>query len=134
MILQYIPIVLPSILIVFSSIAVLYIDDGSRKRYMMSVDLSLGALLISFLTLIIFYSLGFYDYPLFSSTLYLTNFGYFISISAIIATIITIYGGIDHLESSRTRSSFLSLAMLTDLGVMYLSFAYNVVTILASWE
>ncbi|QIW25009.1 NADH-quinone oxidoreductase subunit NuoN [Sulfolobus sp. S-194] len=133
MILQYIPIVLPSILIVFSSIAVLYIDNGSRSRYIIAVDLSIGTLLVSFLTLIIFYGLGYYDYSIFSSTLYLSNFGYFIAISAILATIIVIYGGMESLEPIKTRSSFLSLAMLTDLGVIYLGFAYNVITILASW-
>lgn len=130
---NYIPIIVPSVLLVFSSIAVLYIDNGSKKGYSNAVSLTLGMLVISFLILITFYALGFYGYSLFSNTLYLTNFGYFISISALLATIITVYGGIVHLESSKTRASFLSLSMLTDLGVIYLSFSYNVITILASW-
>lgn len=133
MFMDYIPIVIPSLLIVFSSIAVLYIDNGNRSRYYAAVDLTLGVLLFSFLVLIIFYALGYYNYELFSSTLYISNFGYFISISSILATIIIIYGGIEHLETSKTRSSFLSLVMLTDLGVIYLAFSYNVITILASW-
>ena len=133
MYLDYIPIVLPSILIVFSSITVLYLDNGTKKGYSSAVSLSLAVLVVSFLVLIVFYALGYYNYSLFAGTLYISNFGYFISISALLATIITIYGGITHLETSKTRSSFLSLAMLTDLGVIYLSFSYNVITILASW-
>ena len=130
---DYIPIVLPSILIVFSSIAVLYLDNGTKRGYLSAVGLTLAVLVFSFLILISFYALGYYNYSLFSQTLYISSFGYFISISALLATIITIYGGITHLETLRTRASFLSLAMLADLGVIYLSFAYNVVTILASW-
>jgi len=133
MYLDYIPIVLPSILIVFSSIAVLYLDNGTRRGYLSAVGLTLAVLVLSFLVLITFYALGYYNYSLFSKTLYISSLGYFISISALLATIITIYGGITHLETLKTRASFLSLTMLADLGVIYLSFSYNVITILASW-
>jgi|BEDMetMinimDraft_2_1075160.scaffolds.fasta_scaffold03241_2 NADH-quinone oxidoreductase subunit N len=130
---MYIPIVTSSILLVLSSIGVLYLDNGKREGYLAAFWLTVSVMLVSLL--IFLYSLltGNYNYALFSSTLYITPFGYFISISSLLASIIVIIGGQQELENWDTRSSFLSLILLTNIGVIYLVFSYNVLTILASW-
>ena len=129
----YLPIVIPSILMVFSSIAVIYLDNGKDEGFLRSVSLALATLLISLVFFILFFVLKYYNYAIFSYSLRLTPFGYFIIISSLVASILVILGGVEELRTWGTRSSFLSLVILTNLGIIFLSFAYNVLVIFASW-
>ncbi len=70
---------------------------------------------------------------MFSSSLYLDVPGYLLSIATVVGTLIAITGLGGHMKDWKTRSSMLSLMMLTDLGVIYMSFAYNVLVILTGW-
>lgn len=128
MMINYIPVVIPSILLLFSSIAVLFI-----KRYDSSFYLALGTVLASLVTLVITWVLGYNNYSLFSSTLYVDNVGYLFSIVALIGTVVVLLGAKSHIESWSTRSSMISLILLSTLGIMYLSFAYNILVILGGW-
>ena len=129
----YLPLVIPSLIMVLSSIVVLFLDNGEEKGFLRSVYLTFVTLLVSLFVFLAFFLLKYYDYSLFSYSVYLTPFGYFIVIASILASLIVIAGGVAELKDWDNRSSFLSLVTLTNLGVVYLAFAYNVLTIFASW-
>lgn len=128
MVLHYLPIIIPSVLILFSSILALFI-----KRYIIAYYLAVVISVLSLIVLILSWVLGYVKYTLFSNTIYIDNVGYLFSIIALIGTIITLIGGRSHVESWSTNSSMLSLILLTTLGIIYLSFAYNVLVILGGW-
>lgn len=129
----YLPLVIPSLIMIASSIIVLFLDNGEEKGFLRSVYLTFVALLVSLLVFLASFLLKYYNYSLFSNSVYLTPFGYFIVIASILASLIVIGGGITELKNWDNRSSFLSLVTLTNLGIVYLAFAYNVLTIFASW-
>ncbi|AGE72223.1 NADH-quinone oxidoreductase subunit NuoN [Sulfolobus acidocaldarius] len=126
---EYLPIIIPSVFLVIPSIAILYME----KRFSTAVYTAVIGLLISFLSFTLFFSLGYYNYGVFNNALYLTKFGYFIAISSLIATILVVLGSSNDLKNWETGTSFLSLSLLTNIGVIYLAFAYNVLVIFASW-
>ncbi|AWR98308.1 NADH-quinone oxidoreductase subunit NuoN [Acidianus sulfidivorans JP7] len=128
MILNYLPILIPSVLLLFSSISVLFI-----KKYSTSYYLILIANILSLLSLILTWIFGYINYSLFSRSLYVDDTGYLFSIIVILGTIIALIGGKTHIEEWTTRSSMLSLISLSTLGLIYLSFAYNILIILGGW-
>ncbi|WP_338600170.1 NADH-quinone oxidoreductase subunit NuoN [Sulfolobus tengchongensis] len=130
----YLPILIPSILILFSSILILFMDNGiSTNRFKNSVLLSSISVGISLIILIYFWAAGFVKYTLFSNSLLIDVPGYFFSITAFSIGILAILLSKDHLESWRNRSSMLSLMLLTLLGLLYMSFADSIVIILTTW-
>ncbi|BCU69340.1 NADH-quinone oxidoreductase subunit NuoN [Stygiolobus caldivivus] len=129
----YLPIVIPSVIMVVTSIAVLYVDNGKTEGFLRALYFALASLIVSLILFVVFFTLKYYGYGLFSYSIHLTPFGYFIAIASLLASIIIIIGGINELRDWDNRSSFLSLVILTNLGVLYLAFAYNVLTIFASW-
>ncbi|BBL48052.1 NADH-quinone oxidoreductase subunit NuoN [Metallosphaera sedula] len=130
--LLYLPVVIPSILILFSSLAVLFMDKDDRG-YRASVGLTAGTLLVSLAILGISLVLKLYGYSIFTGSLYLDVPGYLLSIVTLVGTLIALAGLGGHMRDWKTRSSMLSLMMLTDLGVIYMSFAYDVLIILTGW-
>ena len=129
----YLPVVVPSLLLVFSSIAVLYMDRGTQSSYNHALYLTYASLSVSLLSSVLFLTLGFYGYSLFSKSLYLDKIGYLLTIVALVGSLIALRGMSNHMETWRTRSSVLSLVMLTDLGIMYMAFALNVLVIITGW-
>ena len=130
--LLYLPVVIPSILILFSSLTVLFMDKDDRG-YQASVGLTAGTLLVSLAILGISLVLKLYGYSIFTGSLYLDVPGYLLSIVTLVGTLIALAGLGGHMRDWKTRSSMLSLMMLTDLGVIYMSFAYDVLIILTGW-
>lgn len=128
MLTQDMPIIILSILFLFSSIAVLFIKEFTKAFY-----LSLGVNIIGILILSIFWMAGFVGYTILACTLYLDNIGYIFSIIVLIGTLIVILGGKSHIESWSTRSSMLSLLLLSEIGLIYMAFAYNILIILGGW-
>ncbi|MEM3293168.1 MAG: proton-conducting transporter membrane subunit, partial [Metallosphaera sp.] len=127
----YVPIVATSIIILFSSISVLFMDND--KNYKSALYLTSGSLILTLAILTISLYLRLYNYSLFSSSLYLDVPGYLLSFVTLVGTLVALVGLGGHMESWKTRSSMLSLIMLTDLGVIYMAFAYNVLVILTGW-
>lgn len=127
----YVPIVATSIVILFSSISVLFMDND--KNYKSALYLTSGSLILTLAILTISLYLRLYNYSLFSSSLYLDVPGYLLSFVTLVGTLVALVGLGGHIESWKTRSSMLSLIMLTDLGVIYMAFAYNVLVILTGW-
>ncbi|ARM76329.1 NADH-quinone oxidoreductase subunit NuoN [Acidianus manzaensis] len=128
MILDYLPILVPSVLLLFSSISVLFI-----KKYSIAFYLMLTISIVSLISLILTWIFGYINYALFSKSLYIDDTGYLFSMIAIVGTIIVLIGGKSHIEGWPTRSSMLSLMSLSTLGIIYLSFAYNILIILGGW-
>ncbi|MFP3400192.1 NADH-quinone oxidoreductase subunit NuoN [Acidianus sp.] len=125
---QDLPIIILSVLFLFSAIAVLFIKEFTRAFY-----LSLSVNIIGIIILSFFWVIGFVDCTIFSCTLYLDNVGYLFSIIVLIGTIVVILGGKSHIENWSTKSSMLSLLLLTELGLVYMAFAYNILIILGAW-
>ena len=73
---MYIPIVTSSILLVLSSIGVLYLDNGKREGYLAAFWLTVSVMLVSLLLFLYSLLTGNYNYALFSSTLYITPVSY----------------------------------------------------------
>ncbi|MCG3108718.1 F(420)H(2) dehydrogenase subunit N [Metallosphaera sp. J1] len=128
----YLPVVIPSILILFSSIAVLFMDKDDRG-YQGALGLTAGTLLASLVVLGVSLILRMYGYSIFTGSLYLDVPGYLLSMVTLVGTLIALAGLGGHMRDWKTRSSMLSLMMLTDLGVIYMSFAYDVLIILTGW-
>ncbi len=133
MILDYLPVVIPSIVLVFSSIAVLFIDNGSKGSYKASYYLAITSLVVVLAALMAFFGLGVNDFYLFSSTLHVDTVGYFLSLATVLGALVSLIGAQEHIEGWKTRSSMLSLSLLTVLGVIYMAFSNNVVVILTGW-
>ncbi|BCS91593.1 NADH-quinone oxidoreductase subunit NuoN [Metallosphaera javensis (ex Sakai et al. 2022)] len=128
----YLPVVIPSILILFSSITVLFMDKDDRG-YQGALGLTAGTLLASLVVLGVSLILRMYGYSIFTGSLYLDVPGYLLSMVTLVGTLIALAGLGGHMRDWKTRSSMLSLMMLTDLGVIYMSFAYDVLIILTGW-
>ncbi|BDC19696.1 NADH-quinone oxidoreductase subunit NuoN [Acidianus sp. HS-5] len=128
MLINDLPIIIVSALFLFSSISVLFIKEYSKAFY-----LSLSANVIGIIVLAAFWVKGFVGYTIFSCTLYIDNIGYLFSMIVLIGTIVVIIGGKSHVENWTTRSSMLSLLLLTGLGLIYMAFAYNILIILGAW-
>lgn len=130
----YLPILIPSFLFLLISISILYIDNGKDdRRFKLSIWLSIAFMLISIVTLIYSWSSGLVNYKLFSGNLIVDVPGYFFAITAITIGLLSILNSKDHLINWSTRSSMISLMMLSVLGLSYMSFADNIIVILVSW-
>ncbi|QGA54873.1 NADH-quinone oxidoreductase subunit NuoN [Sulfolobus sp. E5-1-F] len=130
----YLPILIPSILILFSSISVLFIDNGvSESRFRLSLILSAVLVGISLVFLVYSWVAGIVNYTLFSKSLFIDVPGYFFSITVFSIGILSILLSKDHIISWSTRSSMLSLMLLSLLGLFYMSFANNIIIILTTW-
>ncbi|MEW9491694.1 MAG: NADH-quinone oxidoreductase subunit NuoN [Candidatus Aramenus sulfurataquae] len=133
MLLEYLSIVIPSIVLVFSSLAVLFLDVGTEKSYKTSYYLTLASLVLVVVALMTFFGMGVNNFYLFSYTIRVDVVGYFLSIATALGAIVSLMGAEEHLESWKTRSSMLSLSLLTVLGVIYMAFSNNVIVILTGW-
>ncbi|BBG24258.1 F(420)H(2) dehydrogenase subunit N [Sulfuracidifex tepidarius] len=129
----YLPIVIPSVILVFSSIAVLYIDNGSKGRFNIAFNLAVLSMLLSLAVEIIFWTLGYYGYYLFSKNVYMDVEGYLFSIASLVGGIIGLLGGYDNVVNWKARASLVSLTMLLVLGLLFMSFSFSVIMILVSW-
>jgi NADH-quinone oxidoreductase subunit N len=118
---------IPSVILVVSSIIVLYIRPKSA--------IILGSLisLLSALLFTVFWILGVEGYYIFQRTVLIDRLGYFISIAASLTTFIVLLGSMSHIEIWPTSNSFVSLSLLTLLGIIYLSFSNNIILIIISW-
>lgn len=130
---DYLPIIIPAIFLVIPSVAVLYIDNGTTRRFEYAYYTALIGILVTLVSLLIMWSLSINDIKLFSNNIYIDTSGYFLAIAAGIGTLIAVAGSKDHIISWGTRSSFLSLSLLTLFGLVYISFAYSIPMIFASW-
>ncbi|QIJ32841.1 NADH-quinone oxidoreductase subunit NuoN [Acidianus brierleyi] len=133
MYIDYIPIVLISVLLLFSSISVLFIDKGEKKGYSTGYFLTLSSFIVVLIVLLYFLTIGPDNYYIFSYSLYISNIGYLLSIVAVLGGLVALLGAKDHMEIWRTRSSMLSLMMLTMLGIIYMAFSNNIIVILTGW-
>ncbi|QKQ99500.1 NADH-quinone oxidoreductase subunit NuoN [Metallosphaera tengchongensis] len=131
--LLYLPVAIPSLVILFSSLAVLFIDKGREEDYRLAYGLTSATVIVTLAVLIASLSLRLYNYSIFSGSLYLDLPGYLLSIATFAGTIVALTGLTGHMRDWKTRSSMLSLIMLTDLGVLYMSFSYDVLVILMGW-
>ncbi|AKA73642.1 NADH-quinone oxidoreductase subunit NuoN [Saccharolobus solfataricus] len=130
----YLPILIPSIFILFSSISVLFIDNGlDENRFRLSVILSVVLLGVSLAFLIYSWTASVINYTLFSKSLLIDVPGYFFSITVFSIGILAILLSKDHIISWPTRSSMLSLMLLSLLGLFYMSFANNIIIVLTTW-
>ncbi|MDT7861530.1 MAG: NADH-quinone oxidoreductase subunit NuoN [Saccharolobus sp.] len=132
-ILYYLPILIPSILILFLSIFVLFADNGDDNRFRKIIWISSAILIINIIYIIYSWSSGLVNYDLFSNNLQIDVPGYFFSITALIIGALAIILSKDNLLTWRTRSSMVSLMLLSILGLLYMSFANNIVIILTTW-
>ncbi len=128
MLMHDLPIIVISVLFLFSSISVLFIKEYSKSFY-----LSLSVNIIGIIVLAVFWIAGFTGYTIFSCTLYMDNLGYLFSIIILVGTLVVLIGGKTHIENWSTRSSMLSLLLLTGLGLVYMAFAYNILIIMGAW-
>lgn len=122
-----------SLVLLVSGLAEVHLDDGREDH---SFTHSYGVAVVGTLASLIITFLGFILYPagyVYTQSLYVNPAGYWLSIGAEIATLIVLLGGRHTISQWRTRSSFLSLVLLALLGTVYLSFAANVIAIVASW-
>ncbi|ACP38516.1 NADH-quinone oxidoreductase subunit NuoN [Saccharolobus islandicus] len=130
----YLPILIPSILILFSSISALFIDNGvNESRFRLSLILSEVLVGVSLVFLIYSWVAGIVNYTLFSKSLFIDVPGYFFSITIFSVGLLAILLSKDHIISWSTRSSMLSLMLLSLLGLFYMSFANNIIIILTTW-
>ncbi|MEM3971992.1 MAG: NADH-quinone oxidoreductase subunit NuoN [Saccharolobus sp.] len=133
-IIYYLPILIPSILILFSSIAVLFIDNNrDNHRFKASFFISFVSMIISLGVILYFWLFGIINYKLFSNTLYIDLPGYFFATTALLIGALSLLASKDHIINWSTRSSMLSLISLSILGIIYMSFANNIIIILTTW-
>lgn len=130
---EYLPIIIPTLFLLVPSVSILYIDNGTERRFDYAYYTATIGTLISVISLLLMWAFSINYYKLFSDNLYIDTSGYFLAIAAGIATLIAIAGSRDHIISWGTRSSFLSLSLLTFLGLVYMSFAYSIPVIFTSW-
>ncbi|MEM0200186.1 MAG: NADH-quinone oxidoreductase subunit NuoN, partial [Saccharolobus sp.] len=84
-IIYYLPILIPSILILFSSIAVLFIDNNrDNHRFKASFFISFVSMIISLGVILYCWLFGIINYKLFSNTLYIDLPGYFFATTALL--------------------------------------------------
>ncbi|MEM0015480.1 MAG: NADH-quinone oxidoreductase subunit NuoN [Saccharolobus sp.] len=133
-IIYYLPILIPSILILFSSIAVLFIDNNrDNHRFKASFFISFVSMIISLGVILYCWLFGIINYKLFSNTLYIDLPGYFFATTALLIGALSLLASKDHIINWSTRSSMLSLISLSILGIIYMSFANNIIIILTTW-
>ncbi|MEM1630145.1 MAG: NADH-quinone oxidoreductase subunit NuoN [Saccharolobus sp.] len=133
-IIYYLPILIPSILILFSSIAVLFIDNNrDNHRFKASFFISFVSMIISLGVILYFWLFGIINYKLFSNTLYIDLPGYFFATTALLIGALSLLASKDHIINWSTRASMLSLISLSILGIIYMSFANNIIIILTTW-
>ncbi len=130
---DYISIAIISVLILFSSIAVLFLDKGEKKGYSTGYFLTLSTFIVVLILLLYFLTIGPDNYYIFSYSLYISNIGYLLSIVSVLGGLVALLGAKDHMEIWKTRSSMLSLMMLTMLGIIYMAFSNNIIVILTGW-
>ncbi|MUN28355.1 NADH-quinone oxidoreductase subunit NuoN [Sulfuracidifex metallicus DSM 6482 = JCM 9184] len=130
---DYLPLIIPSILLVFSSIAVLYIDDGRKDRFSISFNLAIITMIVTLAAEVVFWAKGIYGFYLFSKNVYIDVEAYLFSIAALLGGIIGLLGGYDNIMNWKARASLISLTMLLVLGIIYMSFSFSVIMILVSW-
>ncbi|MEM0164987.1 MAG: NADH-quinone oxidoreductase subunit NuoN [Saccharolobus sp.] len=133
-IIYYLPILIPSILILFSSIAVLFIDNNrDNHRFKASFFIPFVSMIISLGVILYCWLFGIINYKLFSNTLYIDLPGYFFATTALLIGALSLLASKDHIINWSTRSSMLSLISLSILGIIYMSFANNIIIILTTW-
>ncbi|MEM0122222.1 MAG: NADH-quinone oxidoreductase subunit NuoN [Saccharolobus sp.] len=133
-IIYYLPILIPSILILFSSIAVLFIDNNrDNHSFKASFFISFVSMIISLGVILYCWLFGIINYKLFSNTLYIDLPGYFFATTALLIGALSLLASKDHIINWSTRSSMLSLISLSILGIIYMSFANNIIIILTTW-
>ncbi|MEM4042288.1 MAG: NADH-quinone oxidoreductase subunit NuoN [Saccharolobus sp.] len=133
-IIYYLPILIPSILILFSSIAVLFIDNNrDNHRFKASFFISFVSMIISLGVILYCWLFGIINYKLFSNTLYIDLPGYFFATTALLIGALSLLASKDHIINWSTRASMLSLISLSILGIIYMSFANNIIIILTTW-
>ncbi|MEM0131637.1 MAG: NADH-quinone oxidoreductase subunit NuoN [Saccharolobus sp.] len=133
-IIYYLPILIPSILILFSSIAVLFIDNNrDNHRFKASFFISFVSMIISLGVILYCWLFGIINYKLFSNTLYIDLPGYFFATTALLIGTLSLLASKDHIINWSTRASMLSLISLSILGIIYMSFANNIIIILTTW-
>ncbi|NON61988.1 NADH-quinone oxidoreductase subunit NuoN [Acidianus sp. RZ1] len=133
MILDYLTLILPSIFLLASSISILYLDNGSDKGFSNAYKVAIISSILALFSLIFLWSYGVYGFTLFSNTIYVDQLGYLFAISSLIGLVVVLVGLSQHIHEWKTRSSMLSLLLLSGLGIIYMSFAYNVLVILTAW-
>ncbi|BBD71824.1 NADH-quinone oxidoreductase subunit N [Sulfodiicoccus acidiphilus] len=122
----------PTLLLTAVAIAVLYVDKGTDSSFSKVTWSALGSLVVVLAVLAVGMGLNVEGYA-FSETVFVDLIGYLLAIGATLATLITLVGAKAHIEGWKTRTSFVSLVLLTLMGTIFISFAANVLVIVSSW-
>jgi NADH-quinone oxidoreductase subunit N len=130
---QELSLLVQSLILVVIPLSIIHIDDGSERRFGWLFYSSLAAALVSFLLTMAQLIYGVSTVEIFSGTLELNASGYILSLAAEFSTLVVLIGSQNQVRSWSARSSFISLVLLTLLGVIYLSFASNVLVVVTSW-
>jgi len=130
---QELSLLVQSLILVVIPLSIIHIDDGSERRFGWLFYSSLAAALVSFLLTMAQLIYGVSTVEIFSGTLELNTSGYILSLAAELSTLVVLIGSQNQVRSWSARSSFISLVLLTLLGVIYLSFASNVLVVVTSW-
>jgi len=123
---------IPTALLTAVAVTILYMDDGSESSFSRVSWTAIVSVIISIIVVSLGLGLRIHGYA-FSNTVVLDDTGYLLSIAAAIATLITLLGANNTIVEWKTRTSFVSLVLLTLLGTIFISLAANVLVIVSAW-
>ena len=127
-VLDYLPIVIPSLALVIPSVLVVFVRSVRTAIY-----IGVAALTVSLLSSAWGFLEGIGGITLFSSQVYVDTVYYVISIIADLTGILTLFAVSGEIRSWPTGTSFVSLTLLTVLGIHYLSASTSVPMVLMGW-